>query len=42
MDIAPGAKTSFGISENTAFPGFPENVIIPCGDNETIIVIFYL
>ncbi|MBP5702064.1 MAG: cellulose binding domain-containing protein, partial [Lachnospiraceae bacterium] len=36
MDIAPGAKTSFGISENTAFPGFPENVIIPCGDNETV------
>ena len=36
MDIAPGEKTSFGISENTAFPGFPENVIIPCGDNETV------
>lgn len=36
MDIAPGAKTGFGISENTAFPGFPENVIIPCGDNETV------
>ena len=36
MDIAPGGSTSFGISENTSFPGFPENVIIPGGNNETV------
>ncbi len=36
MDIAPGGSTSFGISENTPFPGFPDNAFIPGADNETV------